>query len=201
MQGIVAGGRRGNSLARHDTQHAPLGENTLDAMPKVTPRSHVGRLFLDPAEVPGIRVTSKQFGEFEPWERIQLLDPHDRGARIRVRHARFKQRVVEAPRGQQHGGHRGRFGSGPIVDHGAVPLRGERRQRRDCQLVPQQALGAHDDQRLAEWPVDLPPEDVEQLRGRRGVAHLHVAASAQLEEAFEAGARVFGALPLVTVRQ
>ncbi len=67
--------------------------------------------------------------------------------------------------------------------------------------VPEQALGRHDDKRLAERAQHLPAQDVE-IVGRAGdVAHLDVVVGAQLQEAFEAGAGVFRPLAFEAVRQ
>lgn len=37
--------------------------------------------------------------------------------------------------------------------------------------MPEQGLGRHEDERLAEGQRDLTPQDVEQRRGRRAVRH------------------------------
>src|SRR5207249_4477590 len=67
--------------------------------------------------------------------------------------------------------------------------------------VAQQALRAHEDERLPEAPVDLAAEGVEVLRRRGQVADLYVVLGAELEEALETRARVLGALALVAVRE
>ena len=58
--------------------------------------------------------------------------------------------------------------------------------RRNRLLVAEQALGRHDDERLAEAAPDLAPEQVEVLRRRRGHGHLDVFFGAELEEPLEA---------------
>ncbi len=73
--------------------------------------------------------------------------------------------------------------------------------RRDGLLVPQQALGRHHDQRLAEVAPDLPPQQVEELRRGRGHDDLDVVLGAELEEPLEPGAGVLGPLAFVAVRQ
>ena len=67
--------------------------------------------------------------------------------------------------------------------------------------MPQQALGRHDDERLAEAAADLAPEQVEILRRRRRDGDLDVLLGAELEEPLEACARMFRALPFVAVGQ
>ena len=47
----------------------------------------------------------------------------------------------------------------------------------------------------------LPPKDMEILRRRSAVADLHIVFRAQLQEAFDAGAGVLGALPLIAMRK
>src|ERR1035437_7193172 len=72
--------------------------------------------------------------------------------------------------------------------------------------MPQQALGRKNDERLSRAApsaaaVHLAAQQVEVLRGRRAVAHLHVVFGAEREVALDTGARVFGALPFVAVRE
>ena len=62
-------------------------------------------------------------------------------------------------------------------------------------------LRREDDQRLPLRPDRLAPEQVEDLRRRRRLAHFHVHLGAQLHEALDARRRVLGALALVAVRQ
>src|SRR3546814_16223664 len=71
----------------------------------------------------------------------------------------------------------------------------------DRQLVAQQRLGRHDDQRLAEIAQHLPTQDVEIIGRRRDVADLDIVARAQLKEAFEARPAMFRPLPTITARQ
>ena len=67
--------------------------------------------------------------------------------------------------------------------------------------VAQQALGRHDDQRLAPLPQHLPAQQVEVLRRRRRLDDLDVVLGAQLQEALDARARMLRPLPFVAVRQ
>src|SRR3546814_11834450 len=68
----------------------------------------------------------------------------------------------------------------------------------DRQLVAQQRLGRHDDQRLAEIAQHLPTQDVEIIGRRRDVADLDIVARAQQKEAFETSRAWFRPPPLTT---
>ena len=90
-----------------------------------------------------------------------------------------------------------------VIPQDAVE-RGFRRhvvERGGCQLVTQQRLGRHDDQRLAEVTVDLATDGMEIVRRGRQVADLHIVFGAHLQEAFETGGGVFRPLPLIAMRQ
>src|SRR5579864_4137413 len=67
--------------------------------------------------------------------------------------------------------------------------------------MAQHALGREDDEGLAPGSQRLPPQQVKILRGCRRLANLDVVACGKLEEALDAGARMFGSLPLITVRE
>ena len=67
--------------------------------------------------------------------------------------------------------------------------------------MPQHALGREDDQRLAPGAQGLAAEEVEVLRGGRGLGDLHVVAGGELEVALHAGAGVLGPLAFVAVRE
>ena len=65
----------------------------------------------------------------------------------------------------------------------------------------QQRLRRHDDQRALLGDARLAAQQVEVLRGRRGVRDADVALGGELQEALEAGAGVLGPRALVAVRQ
>jgi hypothetical protein len=90
-----------------------------------------------------------------------------------------------------------------VVPQHAVKARpgGEFLGPRHRQLVPQQRFRRHQDQRLAEAAVDLAAQDVEVIGRRRAVGHDPVVLAAHLQEPFEPGRGVFGALALEPVRQ
>ncbi len=82
-----------------------------------------------------------------------------------------------------------------------MAVAGEVGGARHRKLVPQQRLGRHHDQRLAEIAPHLPPEDVE-IIGRRGaVGDLEIVLGAKLQIAFEPGRAVLRPLPFEPVRQ
>ena len=58
-------------------------------------------------------------------------------------------------------------GGGRVVEHVVEVADGQVVDRRDRLLVPQQALGRHHDQRLAEVAAHLAAQQVEVLRRRR----------------------------------
>src|SRR5262245_1368853 len=74
-------------------------------------------------------------------------------------------------------------------------------QIRHDPLVAQQRLGGHDHQRLAEFAMQLPPQNVEIVGGRRTVRHLPIVLCTELQEALEPRGGVLGSLSLVSVRQ
>ena len=67
--------------------------------------------------------------------------------------------------------------------------------------MAQQALGRHDDERLAERTQHLAAQYVEVIRRAGDVADLDIVVRAQLEEAFETRGAVFRPLAFITVRQ
>ena len=68
-------------------------------------------------------------------------------------------------------------------------------------LVPQERLGRHQHQRLAEVAVQLPAQDVEVVGGRRAVGDLPVVLGGHLQVALQPRRGVLRPLPLVAVRQ
>ena len=72
---------------------------------------------------------------------------------------------------------------------------------RDRALVAQQAFRRHQDQRLADFALQLPAQGVEIIRRRREVRHLHVVFGAHLQEALEPRGGMFRPLAFVAMRQ
>ena len=112
--------------------------------------------------------------------------------------ARVKEVVVDLAGAQDP-----RLGSGGRLSSPRMAWKRPRKigERRGGRRMAQQALGRHDDQRLAPRSQHLPPQEVEELGRRRRIDHLHIVFGAELQEALEAGARVLGPLPFVAVRQ
>ena len=73
--------------------------------------------------------------------------------------------------------------------------------RRDGVGMAQHALGREDDERLAPLAQGLAAQEVEILRGSRGLADLNVVVRSELEIALDARAGVLRALALVAVGQ
>ena len=82
-----------------------------------------------------------------------------------------------------------------------MAVAGEVRPRRDRQLVPQQRLGRHDHQRLAEIAEQLTAQDVEVVGRRGAVCHLHVVVGAELQITLQPRGAVLRPLPFESVRQ
>ena len=71
-----------------------------------------------------------------------------------------------------------------IADHRVEMSFREILQLRHRFLVPKQALGRHHDERLAEIPYHLPPQQVEDLRRSRRHADLDIVLGAELQITF-----------------
>ncbi len=71
----------------------------------------------------------------------------------------------------------------------------------DRHRVAQQRLWRHQDQRLAIGPVQLAPQNVEIVRGRRAVRDDPVVFGAKLQKPFQPRAGMFRPLALIAVRQ
>src|ERR1700730_19178841 len=67
--------------------------------------------------------------------------------------------------------------------------------------MAQHALGGEDHERFAPVPQALAAQQVEILRGIRGLANLEIVASRELQETFNARARVLRSLTFITMRQ
>jgi hypothetical protein len=80
-----------------------------------------------------------------------------------------------------------------------VAVAGEIRRRRHRQLVPEQRLGRHDHQRLAEIAQHLAPQDVEVIGRRRAVRDLHIVLGAKLQIALGTGGGMLGTLAFISV--
>jgi len=67
--------------------------------------------------------------------------------------------------------------------------------------VAQQRLRRHQDQRHADFALQLAAQDVEVVRRRRAVGDLHVVFGGHLQETLETRRGMFRSLALIAVRQ
>ena len=72
---------------------------------------------------------------------------------------------------------------------------------RDRALMAQQRFWRHQDQRFADVALQLTPQDVKIIGGRRAIRHLHIVLGAQLQIAFEPRRGMFRPLAFVAMRQ
>ncbi len=136
-------------------------------------------------------------------ERIELLDAHDLDAEVAgLRRALPSARRRACPSTAPAAACRPRAG-------GLRSLRMRRKWLspvksatvRHRELVPEQRLGRHHDQRLAEIAQQLAPQDVE-IIGRRGaIGDLEIVLGAQLQIALEPRRAMLRPLPFEAVRQ
>jgi hypothetical protein len=82
-----------------------------------------------------------------------------------------------------------------------MAVAGEVLAPRHSELVPQQRLGGHDHQRLAEITKQLAAQDVEIIGRRRAIGDLHIVLGAQLQVALEPGRAVLRPLAFIAVGQ
>ena len=93
-----------------------------------------------------------------------------------------------------------------VADHFLKGSAGELASVDDALAITQQKLRREDDERLADATaitaaVHLTAQQMEVLCRRRAVANLNVVFGAELQEAFDPGARVFRALAFESMRQ
>src|SRR5213083_460734 len=189
---------------------ALLGQDAPQPPVHDVPRAHVPRLLLHPVHLTRFGVGGEDGLELLRREGVELLDAHERHGVDGALAAPGEELVVDLAAAEQDAPHPaaldrdpglGRAAERDVVDHGPEPALRQLLERRDAELVAEQALRGHQDERLPEAPMHLAAEDVEVLRRRGQVADLHVVLGAELEEALEARARVLGALALVAVRE
>src|SRR5438309_3233056 len=204
-------GRGARSLgAPGVVEGAILGQDAPEAAVHDVPRAHVPWLLLHPVHLTRLGVGGEHGLELLRREGVELLDTHERHGIDRALAARGEELVVYLAAAEEDAPHPaaldrdpglGRAAERDVVDHGPEPALCHLLERRDAELVAEQALRGHQHERLPEAPVHRAAEDVEVLRRRGQVADLHVVLGAELEEALEARARVLGALALVAVRE
>src|SRR5213593_3770390 len=191
-------------------ESAVLGQDAPEAAVHDVPRAHVPRLLLHPVHLPRFGVGGEHGLELLRREGVELLDTHERHGVDGALSAGGKELVVDLAAAEEDAPHPAALDRDPglgcaaerdVVDQSAEPALRQLFERRDAELVAEQALRGHQHERLPEAPMHLAAEDVEVLRRRGQVADLHVVLGAELEEALEARARVLGALALVAVRE
>ncbi|MPL74173.1 hypothetical protein SDC9_19983 [bioreactor metagenome] len=211
-----AGGRRGRGIAAGIARTRVLGvdlrQHPLDVRLDEGPGALVLRLFLAPDHL-GV-LEARELGHHRMRrERVELFETQDVDILEAALVAFGQQVVIDLARADHHaldlvvGGNAelrvallARIG---VVPHHPTEERagGEFLGLRGAQRVTQKRLRRHQDQRLAEVAVDLPAQDVEIVRRGRAVRHDPVVFRRKLQEAFETGRAVLGALALEAVRQ
>src|SRR2546428_5954237 len=191
-------------------ESAVLGQDAPEAAVHDVPRAHVPWLLLHPVHLTRLGVGGEHGLELLRREGVELLDTHERHGVDGALAARGEELVVDLAAAEEDAPHPaaldrdpgfGRAAERDVIDHRPEPALRQLLERRDAELVAEQALRGHQHERLPEAPMHLAAEDVEVLRRRGQVADLHVVLGAELEEALEACARVLGALALVAVRE
>src|SRR5206468_659902 len=171
---------------------ALLGQDAPQPPVHDVPRAHVPRLLLHPVHLTRFGVGGEDGLELLRREGVELLDAHERHGVDGALAAPGEELVVDLAAAEQDAPHPaaldrdpglGRAAERDVVDHRPEPALRQLLERRDAELVAQQALRAHQHERLPEAPVDLAAEGVEVLRRRGQVADLYVVLGAELEEA------------------
>src|SRR5258708_25685334 len=170
-------------------------------MPDLITASLILRLLLKPDDLARVRILAQNGLVFLRRKRIQVLDSYDRH-RLGLRLApRFQQVEINLAAAE----HDALYLGGPdvvdLIDHRLETVARQFLQTRHGQRMAQQALGRHDDERLAQRAQHLPAQHVEHLRRRRGNANLHVELGAELQKSLEARRGVFRTLAFVAMRQ
>ena len=189
-----AGGRRGGGVAAGVARpHAGvpgLGEAVLDQRLRRRTRRRCSSALPAPRPPPRGSVIALQARDQRlARERIELLDADDRDVVVSPAVvARFHQVVGDLARAQhERAASRRRpaaLGRERMRLKWLSPVKSARARHRH--LVPQQRLGRHDHQRLAEVAQHLAAQDVE-IIGRRGaVGDLHIVVGAELQDSARA---------------
>src|SRR5688572_12396810 len=162
-------GRRGTRYVR---ELDPWWQVALEAVPRVSPRPHVDRFLLDPHETRQLRVLPDQRRHLGIGEGVELFDPGDRVGLNPPLAPRLEERVIDLSRAKEEGAHPTAVQIVSLVENRLEAAAGELFQPGDGEAVAQEALRAHDDERLTEVALYLTAECMEQLSRRRQVADL-----------------------------
>ena len=186
---------RAARIARTPEFGADVIEHPFDIRLDERPGALVLGLLLAPDEL-GVREAAQLLDERARRERIELLDAHQVDVVCAAVLAFLEQVVINLARAQHDA-------LDPIVGHKLdlvaradlrmVPKHAmERRagaeilQPRHHALMAQERLRRHQDQRFTEAAMQLAPQDVEVVGGRRAVGDLPIVLGRQLQVAFEA---------------
>src|SRR5438445_1709895 len=151
-------------------ESAVLGQDAPEAAVHDVPRAHVPRLLLHPVHLPRFGVGGEHGLELLRRDGVELLDTHERHGVDRARAAGGKGLVVDLAAAEEDAPHPaaldgdpslGRAAERDVVDHGPEPALRQLLERRDAELVAEQALRGHQHERLSEAPMHLAAEDVE----------------------------------------
>ncbi|MCY1505896.1 hypothetical protein D9M68_401240 [compost metagenome] len=165
------------------------------------PGALVHRFFLTPDHVLEVLVRSQGFGQILFRERIELLDTDDRDVVATFGTALLQQVVVDLAAAQDDAVDLLRIQAVDLADDSLERAVGQFFQGRDGQLVAQQRLRRHHDQRLAQRTDHLAAQHVVDLSRGGRYADLDVLLGAQLQVAFQTRGGVLRTLALVAVRQ
>ena len=194
--GAAGGGAcAGTSLYAQDRA---IAGDAFQARQHVEEGSHVGRLFLHPDDVGVLAVAVEFGGDFLLGEGIELFEEDDRrGGVFPLLSFRLKF-VADFSGADQDAVGFSDFGVGNDVQEILVR---EVFDGRTGVGMAQHALRREDDQRLAPVAQCLPAQEMEILRGVRGLAIWMLSFRGELNEALDAGAGVLRTLAFVAVRQ
>src|SRR6185312_750421 len=194
------GGRRRRRAAgvEHD---APLAQRLLQAVADLVPGALVLRLLLTPHHLTQIRIACEHRLVVLGRERVELLDAYQCHIAYGILAPRLQQIEVDLAAAEDHPAYSLRGQVIALADHPRKAAAGQLLEAGNRQVVPQQALRRHDDQRLAEGLQHLAAQHVEHLCGRGGHAYLHVGFRTKLQVAFEPRGGMLGPGSFVAVRQ
>ena len=153
-------------LGRRIRSSRPINSRRRGATKR--PAAHVLGLFLRPDPLGRLSIAAQGGGQGLGRPGVELLQADD-GDFVGVGRVGpgLGQVVIDATAAQDDAADV--LGSDLVVDHLAEPARGQLGQGRRGGLGAEVTLGRHQDQGLAEVSLDLTPQHVEILRGRRGL--------------------------------
>src|SRR5271166_195428 len=188
--------RRAPSVARALRKTADLGKHPFEIGLDEEPGAHVLGLLLAPDDL-GFLEARQFLDQRLQGERIELLDAQKVDVVDAALLSLLIKVIVDLARAEDDAADLVVLGELDFlapVRLGLIPQEPveartgtERLERRGGALVAQHRFWRHRDKRLAELPLQLPAQDVEEIRRRRAIDDLHVVLGAKLKVAFEAG--------------